>query len=61
MEHQLEIVYYFSGIGLQEAYSGNVLSVDKRDVNYNDQDLKNCERIYPLATFHFPLSLIHTP
>jgi hypothetical protein len=42
MEHKLEIAYYFSGVGLQKAYSGNVISVDKRDVNYNGQDLKNC-------------------
>lgn len=42
MEHKLEITYYFSGIGLQEAYNGITVSVDKRDVNYNDQDLKNC-------------------
>ncbi|MEP6894108.1 MAG: hypothetical protein ABI986_00745, partial [Chloroflexota bacterium] len=42
MEHSLELVYYFSGIGLQESYKGTAVSVEKRDVNYDGLDLKNC-------------------
>lgn len=42
MEHKLEFAYYFSGIGLQESYKGITVSVEKRDVNYEGLDLKNC-------------------
>ena len=42
MEHKLEFAYYFSGVGLQESHKGIVVSVEKRDINYNGQDIKNC-------------------
>jgi hypothetical protein len=47
MKHKLECHFYFCGISIakEKPYQGDLISVEKRDVRYEDQDLKNCIRI----------------
>jgi len=47
MKHKLECHLYFCGISVtkENPYQGDLILVEKRDVKYENQDLKNCIRI----------------